>query len=382
MIGCSLRIAVLGLPVLALLTALAVVLSSWPASRSEAAAPQLRLNQIQVIGSHNSYHLEPPQSEYGPISTVAGSVAQGLQYSHAPLDQQLAGQHVRQIELDLYADPEGGAYSKPAIRVLTGQKAEYAPRMKEPGTKVLHIAGIDYRSNCLSLVECLRSVKQWSDGSPSHVPVAILLEFKDTLDIPVNGLPPIQLVTWTRERMLAAEEEILSVFPRERILAPDDVRGPGRTLEESVLRAGWPLLDDVRGKVMFLQDDNAVQRARYLEGNPALEGRLIFTASAPGQADAAFVQRNDATSPSIPDLVSKGYMVRTRADSDTAEARSGSTSLRDRALAGGAQWVSTDYPVPGLAARFGGGYYAALPGFADARCNPVNAAGVCVDLAG
>lgn len=367
--------AVLGLPVLAALAVL--VLAVWPVRDSEAAAPQLRLNQIQVIGSHNSYHFEPPQSEYGPISTIAGSMAQGLQYSHAPLEQQFAGQHVRQIELDLYADPDGGMYAKPAIRVLTGQKAEYDARMKEPGTKVLHIAGIDYHSNCLTLVECLKSVKRWSDGRPSHVPVAILLEFKDTLDIPVNGLPPIQLVTWTRERMLGVEQEILSVFPRERIVAPDDVRKPGKTLEESVLQDGWPLLDDVRGKVLFLQDNNATQRARYVEGNPSLEGRLIFTASAPGSPDAAFVQRNDASSASIPDLVAKGYVVRTRADADTAEARSGSTAPRDKALASGAQWVSTDYPVPGLAARFFSGYYAALPGFADVRCNPVSAPGAC-----
>lgn len=361
----------------ALTVSAALALASWSAPPSEAAAPQLRLNQIQTVGSHNSYHLEPPQKEYGPISTVAGSAAQGLQYSHAPLDQQFAGQHVRHIELDLYADPEGGAYAKPAIRPLTGQKPRYDPRMDEPGTKVLHIAGVDYRSTCLSLVECLQTVKRWSDGRPSHVPIAILLEFKDTLDIPVQGLPPIRLVTWTRERMLAAEQEILSVFPRERIVAPDDVRRPGKTLEESVLQDGWPLLDEARGKVMFLQDSNATQRDRYVEGNPSLEGRLLFTASAPGRADAAFVQRNDAASASIPDLVARGYMVRTRADSETEEARSGSTALRDRALASGAQWVSTDYPVPGLAARFATGYYTALPGFADVRCNPVSAPQAC-----
>ena len=41
-----------------------------------------------------------------------------------------------------------------------------------------------------------------------------------------------------------------------------------------------------------------------------------------------------------------GYVVRTRADADTVEARSGDTTPRDAALASGAQWVSTDYPVP------------------------------------
>src|SRR3954471_17582956 len=111
-----------------------------PAVHSRASAPELRLNQIQVIGTHNSYHLEAPQSEAGPISVVGGPVTKGLQYSHAPLDQQFGGERVRQMKLDVYADPKGGQYAKPPIRVLTGEKADYDPAMNEPGTKVLHIA--------------------------------------------------------------------------------------------------------------------------------------------------------------------------------------------------------------------------------------------------
>ncbi|GAB3681849.1 hypothetical protein GCM10027589_51810 [Actinocorallia lasiicapitis] len=246
--------------------------------------------------------------------------------------------------------------------------------------KVLHIAGLDYHSTCLTFVSCLKAVKEWSQANPGHVPIAILLEFKDTLDIPIKGIPPVPLIPWTRERLLGAEQEILSVFARDAILAPDDLRTQGRTLEESVLTDGWPLLDAVRGKVMFLMDGQG-QRAAYLEGNPLLENRLMFTASSPGRPDAAFVQLNDPNA-DIASLVRKGYMIRTRADADTVQARSGSTAMRDKALASGAQWVSTDYPVPGLAARFGTGYFTALPGFADARCNPVNAPDGCQAVRG
>ena len=45
-------------------------------------------------------------------------------------------------------------------------------------------------------------------------------------------------------------------------------------------------------------------------------------------------------------LVRDGYIVRTRADADTFEARTNSTERRDRALGSGAQYVSTDYPEP------------------------------------
>ena len=80
-------------------------------------------------------------------------------------------------------------------------------------------------------------------------------------------------------------------------------------------------------------------------------------------------------SPSIPDLVAAGYLVRTRADADTVEARAGNTVPRDAALASGAQFVSTDYPVEDPA--FGTGYVVRIPGGMPARCNPVNAPPAC-----
>lgn len=356
--------------------ALAAVL---PAGSAGAAGEAVRLNQIQVVGSHNSYHIEPNAKEFPLISTVGGSQAGELQYSHAPLDQQFAGQNVRQIELDVYADPDGGHYARPLIRRLTGQTAEYDPRMLGKGAKVLHIADLDYHSNCVTFVECLTTVRDWSRAHPSHVPIAILVEFKDTLDIPLPNAKPITLIPWTRERMLGLEAEIRSVLSPADLLTPDDVRDPGLTLEQSVLRNGWPTLDSVRGKIMFLMDNAGAYRDRYVQDNPSLQGRILFTNADPGQPDAAFVERNDAvgSAADIKALVRKGYMVRTRADSGTTQARSGSTTDRDAALADGAQWVSTDYPVPGLAARFGTGYYTALPGFVAARCNPLNAPADC-----
>ena len=57
-----------------------------------------------------------------------------------------------------------------------------------------------------------------------------------------------------------------------------------------------------------------------------------------------------------------GYVVRTRADGDTKEARANDTGPRDAALASGAQWVSTDYEGPGLAVGFTTPYSVEIPG--------------------
>jgi hypothetical protein len=69
--------------------------------------------------------------------------------------------------------------------------------------------------------------------------------------------------------------------------------------------------------------------------------------------------------------------VRTRADADTREARTDDPSRRRQAFASGAQWVSTDYPAPGIAARFGSSYRVRLPNHRPARCNPVTASRRC-----
>jgi calcium-dependent phosphoinositide phospholipase C len=370
------RVAAVGAALIAVssLTAGAAAASGSPASRD------IRLNQLQVIGSHNSYHIEPMDAEFGLISLLAGASAAGaLQYTHPPLGEQFSDEHVRQIELDVYADPDGGRYATPLIRQVTGQPAEYDPDMKLPGTKVLHISDIDYHSRCVSFVACLKTVRTWSHRHPWHVPIAILVEFKDTLDVPIPGVPLVTPLPWTRERMLGLEKEIRSVFPRRELITPDNVRRPGRTLEQSVLRRGWPSLAASRGKVMFLMDNAGTYRDHYIEGNPSLQGRILFTNSTPGQPDAAFVERNDpvGSAADIRALVKQGYVVRTRADADTVQARTGDTTDRDAALADGAQWISTDYPVPGIASRFGTDYFAALPGLAAARCNPITAPPHC-----
>ena len=48
----------------------------------------------------------------------------------------------------------------------------------------------------------------------------------------------------------------------------------------------------------------------------------------------------------IQERVKQGFLIRTRADADTREARAGNTARREAALASGAQYVSTDYSGP------------------------------------
>lgn len=359
--------------VLAAVVALASPAGAGAALPSSRHGGGVRLNQIQVVGSHNSYHDEAPPEEEALRTQVDPVGEQALEYDHAPLKTQLRRQQVRQIELDVWADPEGGRYAEPLLRTLT-HGGPLDPVMERPGTKVFHIQEIDYHSNCLTLVRCLRAVRSWSRRTPGHLPVAIQIEFKDT-PLPVEGLPvtfPAPL-PWTTERMDGVDAEIRSVFREHELITPDDVRGSAPTLESAVLTKGWPTLASSRGKVLFLMDNDGAYRTSYLAGHPSLAGRVLFTNSTPGQPDAAFVKENDPVTDQarIRSEVRAGYVVRTRADTDTQQARTGDTTMRDAAFASGAQWVSTDYPVASLSARFGTGYAVRVPGGRIARCTPI-----------
>lgn len=332
--------------------------------------PDLLLNQIQVIGTHNSYHLQPTPEQLAAIAEVDAEGAESLEYSHEPLEVQLDDQGIRQLELDVVADSQGGLYAEPSGAAVAGIDPADRPEMYEPGIKVVHIPEIDFLSSCLTFVACLEEVEAWSALDPDHVPVAVLVEAKSDASF---------AEPWDEAALEGIDEEIRSVFDEDQMLTPDDVRGDRATLEEAVLEDGWPTLHESSGRVLFLLDNEGAERDAYLAGNPSLEGRVMFVSSPPGEPSAAFMKRNDPLDPEsdIVELVEAGYVVRTRADEPTVQARSGDTTQRDAALASGAQWVSTDFPVEGMAEPYGSNYVAQLPGGVVARCNPISAPTPC-----
>jgi len=241
----------------------------------------------------------------------------------------------------------------------------------------MHVQDVDYRSNCQPFTACLAEVRAWSKAHPRHIPIFILVETKEGT---VPGLKLTEPEKFTSATFDALDAEIRSVFSASEMITPDDVRGSYGTLEEAVLAGNWPSLESARGKVVFLLDQRPVGPV-YLEGHPSLKGRVLFTNSAPGEADAAFIERNDGPPGDIAALVREGYLVRTRTDADTKEARTDDTKRRDALTASGAQILSTDYPAA-EPAKWDGHYFVALPGGAKvARCNPVDAPASCSEAA-
>lgn len=306
------------------------------------AAEEPRMNEIQVIGSHNSYHRSPPPAVLAVIGTFRTDAVEAWDYTHPPLTQQLAKSGLRQFELDVYADPAGGLFADPlGVKLARLSGAKLPPfdpggLLRKPGFKILHVPDVDCWSNNPSLESALTELRTWSIANPTHLPLMILIECEDTAHPPL----PTRPVTITRDRLLELETAILAVLPKERILRPDDVRKNETTLRDAVARHGWPTLAETRGKFLFALDNTDVIRDRYLEGSPSLEGRVLFV-SAPDENHpaAAWFKCNDPVRSfdTIQKLVRRGFLVRTRADEGKP-----APAMRDRAFASGAQWISTD----------------------------------------
>ncbi|HET6772011.1 MAG TPA: Ca2+-dependent phosphoinositide-specific phospholipase C, partial [Acidimicrobiales bacterium] len=198
------------------------------------------------------------------------------------------------------------------------------------------------------------------------------------------GLGFVQPLPWTAPDFSTLEAEIRSVFGDDDVITPGDVKGRSSSLADAVRKGRWPTLDESRGQVMFMLDDKGTKRDAYRAQVPDVDDRLVFVDVPPTDPDAAVMVVNDPIGDGarIRELVGEGFIVRTRADADTVQARSGDTTMRDAAFASGAQYVSTDYVFP--EDRFGTGYVVDLPGDGAARCNPVNAPTRCknADLSG
>ena len=291
----------------------------------------LRINHIQVKGTHNSYHEKPN-----------GPTIRAYDYSHEPLNVQAEEFDVRQFELDVWWSP--------------GQNLRVYHNQYDQGT------------TCSTLRGCLDTLLSWSDSNPSHVPLMIWIEPKEWSYTAADSV----LVMQTQSMLEDLEEQIKLAWPEEKTITPDQVRGEHPDLSSAITSDGWPLLESSRGKAIFILLGGGDLRADYHSNYPNLEGATMFTMSVKDTPEAAIFSNTNplGDGDEITELVKAGYIVRSRADdAEDGEADNNETERRDAAIAVGAHSISTDYPtqVSGLE------YWVDLP----IRCNPISAPADC-----
>jgi hypothetical protein len=293
---------------------------------SESTNISISINHTQFIGSHNSYKQSMPDGFIKQLMKVNPGLMESLEYEHIPLAEQL-DLGIRKLELDVF-------YVSKEEQFLVG-----------------HVQQIDMNSNCATLRICLTQIIFWSQNNPTHGPIWISFNAKDSY---IFGLPTPEVFSPVA---FALMDSIIEEMLDEKLIRPRDI-----------VDLNWPLLDEARGKFILILDEGGAKRDFYYDG---WQQRPMFTNAPEGHPAAAIMIRNDPIGQfdEIQRLVKAGYMVRTRADADTREARENDTRRRAAAFASGAQAVSTDYYLP--ATHFGSEYQVSLPQPID--CNPISA---------
>ena len=310
--------------------AVLLLILSTQISLTQATETDISINQIQFVGSHNSYKQAMPNSFVKQLMKVNPKLLESLDYEHIPLGDQL-DLGIRKLELDIF-------YRAEDKRFLVG-----------------HVQQIDMSSNCESLRICLSQIISWSDDNPSHSPIWISFNAKDNY---ILGLPTPEV--FTPEAFLLMDSIFEEMFG-DKLIRPRDI-----------VDLQWPFLSEARGKFILILDESGIKRDIYSEG---WKQRPMFTNSPEGHPAAAIMIINDPIEQfeEIRRLVKAGYMVRTRADADTREARANDISRKVAAFESGAQAVSTDYYLP--ATNFGNEYQVSLP--KPIKCNPITAPNDC-----
>lgn len=353
----------------------------------------VRVSDLQFIGTHNSYHIRPDQAVFDLMRETGyqestrwtgPELEKALSYTHPPLSEQLE-MGLRVFELDIFDDPEGGRFASPGfLRALdpaiVTSLAPVDPQggLDLPGFKVFHSVDSDVRSQCLRLVECFKEVKAWSDANPGHMPVFIQIETKEGgKPALANAYEPARPLEFTADSWERLHGEILSVFPRERLFIPGDLKGRHDTVNAAVRAQGWPAAEVLAGKVVILLLDSRKKQDQYVGLIGAGFEPLIFPSLDADDPHTAWLIRPTPRREEIRPLVEAGFMVYTRADANSAEARRGDTRRAEEAIASGAQFISTDFPIPNpelgdYVVSFGGAYV---------RCNTVIRRDRCAPLA-
>ncbi|MFZ4927479.1 phosphatidylinositol-specific phospholipase C domain-containing protein [Chryseobacterium sp. Mn2064] len=365
----------------------------------------LKINQLQIVGTHNSYAQpvdpkvldfvtpiingmmqkysstmsEEQKAKFKEYHPYGLNLKEALNYNHPDFVEQLNA-NLRGLEIDVYYDPEGSRFSHPATYQILQEKGvkDLAPfntsGLDQPGFKVLHMADIDFRSHYPTLKDALTTLRDWSDKHPDHTPVFMMIEAKD------SGFPIFEnstkVLPFDQKAYDDLDGEILKYLGKDKLITPKDVQGKYKTLKEAVTHNNWPKLDESKGKFIFMLLPGSAgtlssKNNPYLI-NDSLQDRVMFLNSEPDDSFAGFILRDNAIvrQKEIQDLVKKGYIVRTRSDIETYEAKTNDFTRSKAAFSSGAQVVSTDFFRSGN--TYGTPYFVQPPKEKDYLNNPLN----------
>ncbi|MFT4551808.1 MAG: hypothetical protein ACI9S8_000429 [Chlamydiales bacterium] len=162
-----------------------------------------RYNDLQMKAAHNSFD--------------KGSLSSQLTFSKSnPWEGGCLA-----VELDLVQNPKKSS-SKDTWEFVLQHGSTYSPTSR-------------------SLPDALKEINKWSEREGDHLPITIHLDLKETC-------------FYGNDRNFAKKLDFVieKVIPRRKIITPSEIKQNKQSLQESVQSTGWPKIEDIKGKFIFV----------------------------------------------------------------------------------------------------------------------------------
>lgn len=286
----------------------------------------LRINEVAMRCTHNSYHVQP-----------ANPIDESHRYTHDPLDVQLGSHGVRAFELDIHPGDDFPVY---------------------------HIPFVDKETTCATLRDCLTTIDGWSRENPDHHLIVVWIEIKDDLD-------------FAKIRDYEALDLLIRESLGQRLYTPDDLQGDYDSPRARLDEAGWPTLGDTRGRVaLVLLNTDSRHSPAYTREGEGTAGRAMFARVDSGNYRASWAAFAKVNNPrdgeAIQGALDAGLMVASNVGSAGGTDAENTEKLA-AGLINGSHMLCDDFPAPveGL------DYVLDLPGGTPSVCNAKTASDAC-----
>lgn len=285
----------------------------------KAFADGVRINEIAVLGTHNSYQMlaTPQKRVLENVRNILSSGDKGKK---------------RDFEMDTYTEQLERGIRNLEIDIETVDKDGNISFI------VTHDPITDNVSSAYDFAKGLEEIALWSDNNPNHLPVYLLIE-------PKGKVPSINHMKNFSAEYARVLDKIISEALGERLLTPKSMMEKYESLEEMRMSDGWPTLREAAGKIIvLLHPCDATQE--YINIDISLSSQAMFPAlnfESIDKSYTAFILDNDpadAAENNKKSVGEKNIMVRTRADNYPTF----SEEKYNYADICGSHIITTDYP--------------------------------------
>jgi len=269
----------------------------------------LRLNEIQMLASHNSY--KKTGVPLGRLMVGLGDSfdeAKALKYGYKPLHEQLR-LGIRSFEFDV--------------------------RLRKTAFELTHVPLVDNSSVAPNFSKALDEMLLYTEYHPNHLPIIVLMEVKDDWMLLDHALQKIGVLE------LIKLNQLIEIKMKDHLYKPSDMMTPGLSLKETIQEAGWPYISDLLGKYIFVLHPGGFTDT-YYSIDPSLLTLPMFIGGYQehqNESFASFIVHNTLDVEKINHLVSEGLIVRTRIDSQLVF----NPSDFEKAILSGAQILTSDF---------------------------------------